>query len=92
MAFTGAMRALLEMGLFEALPSDGTGLPADALAEKLNVEKDLLSRPSPVYFSTQSSDFDSPTDANGCPRTFHRSGHTCLCTYALLAGIYESSD
>jgi hypothetical protein len=30
------------MGIFEALPLDGTSLSADALAEKLNVEKDLI--------------------------------------------------
>jgi hypothetical protein len=30
------------MGVFEALPMDGTGLPAYVLAEKLKVEKDLL--------------------------------------------------
>ena len=45
-AFIGAVRALLEMGIFEALPPDGTGLSADVLAEKLKVEKDLLSRTS----------------------------------------------
>lgn len=37
------MRALLEMGVFEKLPLDGTGLSADALAEELGVERDLLS-------------------------------------------------
>jgi hypothetical protein len=30
------------MGIFEALPLDGSSLSADVLAEKLNVEKDLL--------------------------------------------------
>jgi len=30
------------MGIFEALPLDGTALSADVLAEKLSVEKDLL--------------------------------------------------
>lgn len=44
MAYTGAVRALVEMGIFEALPLDGTSLSADMLSEKLNVEKDLLGR------------------------------------------------
>ncbi|KAE9372596.1 o-methyltransferas-like protein [Stipitochalara longipes BDJ] len=44
MTYTGVVRALLEIGLFEALPPDGTGLPAEVLAEKLNVEKELLTR------------------------------------------------
>ncbi|PMD29394.1 o-methyltransferas-like protein [Hyaloscypha variabilis F] len=43
-AYTGAVRALVEMGIFEALPLDGTSLSADVLAEKLSVEKDLLVR------------------------------------------------
>jgi hypothetical protein len=43
-AYTGAVRALVEMGVFEALPMDGTSLSADILAEKLKVEKDLLVR------------------------------------------------
>ncbi|KAE9367267.1 o-methyltransferas-like protein [Stipitochalara longipes BDJ] len=43
-AYTGAVRALIEMGVFEALPLDGTSLSADVLAEKLTVEKDLLVR------------------------------------------------
>ena len=38
------MRALVEMGVFEALPIDGTSLSANVLAEKLKVEKDLLVR------------------------------------------------
>jgi hypothetical protein len=41
--YTGTVRALLEMGFFEALPLDGTDLSANVLAEKLKVEKDLLS-------------------------------------------------
>ncbi|PMD32529.1 o-methyltransferas-like protein [Hyaloscypha variabilis F] len=43
-AFIGAVRALLEMGIFDALPPDGSSLSADVLAEKLKVEKDLLIR------------------------------------------------
>lgn len=43
-AYTGAVRALLEMGVFEALPLDGTGVPRKELAEKLKVEEDLLVR------------------------------------------------
>ena len=38
------MRALLEMGIFEELPLDGTGLSADVLANELRVERDLLGR------------------------------------------------
>jgi hypothetical protein len=34
--------ALVEMGIFEALPLDGTSLSADVLSEELTVEKDLL--------------------------------------------------
>lgn len=70
-AFTGAVRALQEAGVFEALPIDGTGVSADILAEKVNVEKDLLSKISFVYaVFIWSSDLDSPTDACCCPRTF----------------------
>ncbi len=36
------MRVLLEMGLFQALPTDGTSMTARALAEKLNCDEDLL--------------------------------------------------
>jgi len=38
------VRALIEMGVFEALPMDGTSLSADVLAKNLKVEKDLLVR------------------------------------------------
>lgn len=38
------MRAVLEMGVFDALPTDGSSSSATALAEKLGVEKELLGK------------------------------------------------
>ncbi|KAF2837272.1 o-methyltransferas-like protein [Patellaria atrata CBS 101060] len=43
-AHTGAVRALLEMGVFHALPMDESSMTATELAEKLNVNKLLLVR------------------------------------------------
>ncbi|KAL1966251.1 hypothetical protein VTN77DRAFT_4604 [Rasamsonia byssochlamydoides] len=43
-ANTSAVRAVLEMGVFEALPKDCTPMKASDLAERLKVEKDLLVR------------------------------------------------
>ncbi|KAH8819160.1 S-adenosyl-L-methionine-dependent methyltransferase [Xylogone sp. PMI_703] len=42
--YTGCLRAVLEMGVVEALPADGSSASASALAEKLGVDKDLLVR------------------------------------------------
>jgi hypothetical protein len=87
------VRALLEMGIFDALPPDGSSLSADVLAEKLKVEKDLLSRTSPlcdVYFPHKSK-LDSSIDASGYPGTFCRSWETHLCAYPLLADLSCSS-
>ncbi|GES65192.1 O-methyltransferase, family 2 [Aspergillus terreus] len=39
---TGSLRALLEMGVFHALPVDGTGLTAVALAQALQVDRQLI--------------------------------------------------
>ncbi|TGO27260.1 hypothetical protein BPAE_0045g00590 [Botrytis paeoniae] len=41
---SGTLRAVLEMGVFDALPTDGSSSSATALAEKLGVEKELLIR------------------------------------------------
>ncbi|TEY83831.1 hypothetical protein BOTCAL_0024g00400 [Botryotinia calthae] len=41
---SGTLRAVLEMGVFDALPTDGSSSSATALAEKLGVEKELLVR------------------------------------------------
>ncbi|QSZ29967.1 hypothetical protein DSL72_004485 [Monilinia vaccinii-corymbosi] len=41
---SGALRMVLEMGVFDALPTDGSSSSATALAEKLGVEKELLVR------------------------------------------------
>ncbi|KAK2804504.1 hypothetical protein FQN50_006579 [Emmonsiellopsis sp. PD_5] len=43
-AHTGAVRALLEMGMFHALPQDGSSRTADALATELKAEKELIMR------------------------------------------------
>jgi len=43
-AYSGAVRALLEMGVFDALPKDGSSMNATDLAEKLNVDQALLIR------------------------------------------------
>jgi hypothetical protein len=40
--YTGCLRAVMEMGAFEALPTDGSSATATNLAETLSVEKDLL--------------------------------------------------
>jgi hypothetical protein len=45
------------MGIFEALPLDGTSLSADVLAEKLNVEKDLLGSINYDFIACSKSDF-----------------------------------
>ncbi|RFU31747.1 hypothetical protein B7463_g4589, partial [Scytalidium lignicola] len=42
--YTGCLRAVMEMGVFEALPPDGSPASATALAEKLRVDKNLLVR------------------------------------------------
>lgn len=39
---TACLRAVLEMGVFDALPADGTSMPAAELAQKLDVEELLL--------------------------------------------------
>ncbi|KAH7057092.1 putative O-methyltransferase [Macrophomina phaseolina] len=44
LAYTGAVRALLEMGVFNALPSDGSSMTAAELAKRLSVDKELLVR------------------------------------------------
>ncbi|ESZ91778.1 hypothetical protein SBOR_7848 [Sclerotinia borealis F-4128] len=41
---SGTLRAVLEMGIFDALPTDGSSASATLLAEKLGVEKELLVR------------------------------------------------
>ncbi|KAG4027317.1 hypothetical protein MFRU_031g00650 [Monilinia fructicola] len=41
---SGVLRAVLEMGVFDALPADGSSYSATTLAEKLGVEKELLVR------------------------------------------------
>ncbi|KAL1966237.1 hypothetical protein VTN77DRAFT_4789 [Rasamsonia byssochlamydoides] len=43
-AHTGAVRALLEMGVFHALPQDGTSKTAETLAKELNADKELIIR------------------------------------------------
>jgi len=43
-AHTGSVRALLEMGVFSALPLDGSSVKAQELAEKLKVDPVLLVR------------------------------------------------
>ncbi|KAL1637491.1 hypothetical protein SLS56_000629 [Neofusicoccum ribis] len=43
-AHTGAVRALYEMGVFNALPEDGESMTAVELAKRLKVDKDLLVR------------------------------------------------
>jgi hypothetical protein len=39
---TGCLRAVMEMGIFEALPMDGSSATAETLSKKLGVEKDLI--------------------------------------------------
>ncbi|OBT66502.1 hypothetical protein VE03_03651 [Pseudogymnoascus sp. 23342-1-I1] len=41
---SGALRAVMEMGVFDAIPVDGSPTTATELAQKLNVDKDLLVR------------------------------------------------
>ncbi|KAJ6109452.1 hypothetical protein N7486_001687 [Penicillium sp. IBT 16267x] len=41
-AHRGALRALIEMGVFTALPQDGSGRTADDVAKELGVNKELL--------------------------------------------------
>ncbi|PGH32250.1 hypothetical protein GX50_04981 [[Emmonsia] crescens] len=43
-AHTGAVRALLEMGMFQALPQDGSSKTAEALSTELKAEKELIIR------------------------------------------------
>lgn len=43
-AHSGALRAVLEMGVFEAIPVDATSTSATVIAEKLGVDKDLLGK------------------------------------------------
>ncbi|KAJ5687575.1 hypothetical protein N7536_010194 [Penicillium majusculum] len=43
-AHTGALRALMEIGVFTALPQDGSSKTADSLAQECSVDKDLLVR------------------------------------------------
>lgn len=40
---SGALRAVMEMGVFDAIPIDGSSTTATELAQKLNADKDLLS-------------------------------------------------
>ncbi|KAM3065358.1 hypothetical protein ACMFMG_011519 [Clarireedia jacksonii] len=41
---SGSLRAVLEMGVFDVIPLDGSSASASTLAKKLGVEKDLLVR------------------------------------------------
>ncbi|CZR66315.1 related to O-methyltransferase B [Phialocephala subalpina] len=55
---SGSLRALLEMGVFDALPLDGSGMSASELAETLKVDEALLVRLMrmvvPTYFTESS--------------------------------------
>ncbi|PQE19000.1 O-methyltransferase protein [Rutstroemia sp. NJR-2017a WRK4] len=42
--YSGCLRALLEAGVFETIPLDGSSIPAKELAEKTNIEEQLLIR------------------------------------------------
>lgn len=41
---SGTLRTVLEMGVFDALPMDGSSSSATILAENLGVEKELLGK------------------------------------------------
>lgn len=43
-ALTGAVRALIEMGMFDALPQNGTSKTADVLAKELSADKQVIVR------------------------------------------------
>ncbi|PGH11173.1 hypothetical protein AJ79_05015 [Helicocarpus griseus UAMH5409] len=43
-AHTGAVRALLDMGVFQALPFDGSSKTAETLSKELNADKELIVR------------------------------------------------
>jgi hypothetical protein len=52
------------MGIFEALPLDGSSLSADVLAEKLDVEKDLLGTIFRALKTCSGSNFCSSINAS----------------------------
>ncbi|KAF8851799.1 o-methyltransferas-like protein [Acephala macrosclerotiorum] len=62
---SGSLRALLEMGVFDVLPPDGSGMSASELAQKLNVDEALLVRLMrivvPLYFMEPSPEVYSHT-------------------------------
>ncbi|KAM3068498.1 hypothetical protein ACMFMG_009637 [Clarireedia jacksonii] len=43
-SYSGCLRALLEAGVFETIPLDGSNISAKELAEKTNIEEELLIR------------------------------------------------
>jgi hypothetical protein len=58
---SGSLRAVLEMGVFDALPQDGSSATASTLAEKLGAEKDILGRfglSSIILFGNWSADWE----------------------------------
>lgn len=46
-ALTGAVRALIEMGMFDALPQNGTSKTADVLAKELSADKQVIGAHAP---------------------------------------------
>ncbi|KAF7926645.1 uncharacterized protein EAE97_010154 [Botrytis byssoidea] len=59
---SGCLRALLEAGVFDMLPLDGTGMPASELAEKTNMEEVLLiimmRAVTPIYFEENTGGYE----------------------------------
>jgi hypothetical protein len=80
------------MGLFDALPMDGSTVPASALAEQLKVEQDLLSE----MLAEHDAYFQQPNLISRSPDAYHYSWtirRTCtarICTYAQLIDLYGS--
>lgn len=48
MSNLAAIRALMELGIFEAIPTGGKTITADELAAKTGGEKELIGEPQPT--------------------------------------------
>jgi hypothetical protein len=53
---SGALRAVMEMGVFDAIPVDGSSTTATELAQKLNVDKNLLGKLSQIVLAVEICD------------------------------------
>jgi len=92
MQYTSCCRTLLDMGVFDALPIDGMGMSAAALAEKLQADEELISkllnldsRNVQVTYLFLPILFEEP-----CPETYAPSLNTRMYLSPSLRGMFKT--